>query len=62
MTDLTGNVRYRKAWTGRLIVEAEYRYTYSASAYNENDEVEMTAWKEASAEELTRAIPGAAIV
>lgn len=62
MPDFTGKIRYRKSWTGRLIVELEYRYLYSESMFNENDAESRTAWLEAKAEYLAQVDPSAVIV
>lgn len=51
--DYTGNVRYRVNLFGTLVVEVEYRYEYSPSAFNEPDDVEHhTRWKAADKEDL----------
>jgi len=50
--DYTGNIRYRKNIFGMLVVEVEYKYLYSESAFNQNDAEELTAWKVATGEDL----------
>lgn len=50
--DYTGNVRYKKSFFGSLIVQVEYRYIYSQSAFNENDAETRTEWKDATGEDI----------
>lgn len=51
--DYTGNIRYRKNIFGMLVVEVEYAYQYSESAFNDPNDVEnRTAWKAATGEDL----------
>lgn len=51
--DYTGNIRYRKNIFGMLVVEVEYSYQYSESAFNQNDTESRTAWKAATGEDLS---------
>lgn len=62
MPDFTGRIRYRKTWTGRLVVELESRYMFSPSHYNRSDVEERLAWIEAKAEYLNHVFPQADIV
>lgn len=51
--DLTGMVRYKKGFFGDLIVQVEYCYQYSESAFNVANDVEVRyAWKDATGEDL----------
>lgn len=50
--DYTGNIGYRKGFFGGYVLQVEYRYLYSESSYNLNDEETRTAWRDATEEDL----------
>lgn len=48
---LTGNVRFRTTWTGKLVYQVEYLHT-TYDAYG-GPEREFFAWRDAKVEDLT---------
>lgn len=51
---LTGNIRYRKNFYGALVVQVEYKYYWSPSSYNYNDEEVMLKWRHATPDDLEK--------
>lgn len=53
MIDYTGRIRYRKGFFGGFVVQVEYRYDYSPSAFNDPHDIEhRTDWRDADGEDL----------